>query len=102
MNKERLSKYSKIGLGILGAWYGLASADHIEKDNMAATEYGIESVIFLSGAYAASRFEKRYKANNNEIGLMPEKEEVIVEGLQYGAQGLEAPASQTSYPVELE
>jgi hypothetical protein len=102
MNKEGIFGYSKIGLGILGAWYGLSSIDHIEKDNEAATEYGIESVIFLSGAYAASRFEKKYRANNNRIDLIPEEEAVIEEDSLYGGQGLESPDSQTSFPPKLE
>jgi len=105
MNKEGLFGYSKIGLGILGAWYGLASVQHLEDDQTASLEYAVESGVFIAGAFGARKLEKRFRKNEEEIVLLPDASSTISpfeEDLQHGGQGLESPDSQTSFPPELE
>jgi hypothetical protein len=61
MNNERLFGLSKIGLGFLGTWYGLASLQNLGNDQTASLEYAVESGVFIAGAFGVRKLEKRFK-----------------------------------------
>jgi len=105
MNREGLFGYSKIGLGILGVWYGLASVQHLKNDQPASLEYAVESGVFIAAAFGAGKLEKRFRKNGEEIVLLPDVSSTISpfeEDSLCGGQGLESPDSQISFPPELE
>ena len=105
MNNERLFGLSKIGLGGLGAWYGLASLQNLGNDQTASLEYAVESGVFIAGAFGARKLEKRLRKNEKEIVLLPDVSSTISpfeEDSLCGGQGLESPDSQISFPPELE